>query len=65
MKVVDRAHLHKYVGFVKKKDGIPMMGLKKDLIQFLFERLGVMAQLPGRYLDSQKGQVNKWWGLTT
>jgi hypothetical protein len=36
VKVADRMSLHKYVGFIKKDDSILMVGLKKDLIQFLF-----------------------------
>jgi hypothetical protein len=59
MKAIDRAFLHKRVGFIKKNDGIPMVRLKKDLIQLFFQRLGVMAQLPGGYLDSQRGHLNE------
>jgi hypothetical protein len=34
VKIADRASLHKYVGFIKKDDSIPFVGLRKDLIQF-------------------------------
>jgi len=32
MKAAGGARRHKYVGLIKKEDGFPMMGLKKDLI---------------------------------